>query len=280
VADATDAARAAADIVLLSPGLGVIIDAIIGSRKIFQRMRNYAIYSVTVTIRMTLTFFILTVAFDWYFPTILIVIIAILNDGTILTISKDRVNPSKSPDNWRLSELFFVAWVYAIYLVTSTIILYVIETQTNFFQHQLHLKTLDAEERRGMIYLQVSVSGQAAIFVARSVQDMSWTQRPGILLALAFMFAQLAATLIGVYGFNGYPNDISGVRGCGWAYALMVWLYCIIWYIPMDFIKKFAFIVFWGKWNFGFSFVDENWIQNLYHHPAPNKKEHTKKSVL
>jgi len=210
----------------------------------------------------------------------LIVIIAILNDGTILTISKDRVTPSKTPDNWRLSELFFVSWVFAIYLVTSTIILYVVETQTSFFQHQLHLPLLDAEERRGMIYLQVSISGQAAIFVARVQSDMSWTQRPGIFLALAFCMAQLAATFIGVYGFNGYPDDISGIRGCGWAYALMVWLWCGIWFIPMDFIKKFANIVYHGKWSFGFSFVDDNWIQNLYHHPAPNKKEHNKKSVL
>src|SRR5580765_5357474 len=88
VADATDAARAgyssllgltktcasAADIVLLSPGLGVITDAIIGSRKIFQRMRNYVLYSLAATIRISLTFMLLTVIFDFYFPTIVVAI--------------------------------------------------------------------------------------------------------------------------------------------------------------------------------------------------------------
>ena len=121
VAGATDAARAgmlsflhppllpppllhsnkyfiAADIVLMSPGLHVIIDALIGSRKIFQRMKNYATYSISVTVRIVLTFAILTVAWDFMFPTIIVVIIAILNDGTILTISKDRVKPSPEPD--------------------------------------------------------------------------------------------------------------------------------------------------------------------------------------
>jgi len=243
-------------------------------------MRNYAIYAVSVTIRMTTTFFILTVAYDWYFPTILIVIIAILNDGTILTISKDRVNPSKQPDSWKLSELFFVAWVYAIYLVTSTIIIYVIEVNTNFFQDQLHLPKLDDEQLRGMIYLQVSISGQAAIFISRSLQDFSWTQRPGFLLSCAFVLAQTVATFIGVYGFKGYPNSTAGVKGCGWAFALMVWIWCAMWYIPMDFLKKLAYVIFWGQWNFGLTFLDENWIQNLYHHPAPNKKEGNKKNIL
>ena len=44
VSGATDAARAAASIVLLTPGLSVIIDAIKESRRIFQRMNSYAIY--------------------------------------------------------------------------------------------------------------------------------------------------------------------------------------------------------------------------------------------
>ena len=49
VSDATDAARAAA-IVLLSPGLSVIIDAIKESRRIFQRMNSYAIYRIAETL--------------------------------------------------------------------------------------------------------------------------------------------------------------------------------------------------------------------------------------
>ncbi|KAG1256533.1 hypothetical protein G6F68_009740 [Rhizopus microsporus] len=52
VADASDAARSAADIVLTEPGLSVIIEALIHSRQIFQRMRNYSIYTCSVTIRV------------------------------------------------------------------------------------------------------------------------------------------------------------------------------------------------------------------------------------
>jgi H+-transporting ATPase len=54
VSGATDAARAAADITLLNPGLSVIIDSIKESRKMFQRMNSYAIYRIAETIRVLL----------------------------------------------------------------------------------------------------------------------------------------------------------------------------------------------------------------------------------
>src|ERR1035438_9094727 len=54
VNDAPDAARAAADIVLMTPGLSVIIDAVKESRKIFQRMNSYAIYRIAETLRVLL----------------------------------------------------------------------------------------------------------------------------------------------------------------------------------------------------------------------------------
>ncbi|KAL0425767.1 UNVERIFIED_CONTAM: Plasma membrane ATPase 1 [Sesamum radiatum] len=43
VADSTDAARSASDIVLTEPGLSVIISAVLTSRAIFQRMKNYTV---------------------------------------------------------------------------------------------------------------------------------------------------------------------------------------------------------------------------------------------
>lgn len=73
---------------MTEPGLSVMVDAIRESRKIFERMKNYSTYTMSVTVRVVFTFAILTFAWDWYFPTVLVLIIAILNDGTILTISR------------------------------------------------------------------------------------------------------------------------------------------------------------------------------------------------
>merc|ERR1719498_472792 len=58
VAGSTDAARAAADIVLTSEGLSVIIEAIARARMIFERMRNYCIYRIACTTQLLFFFFI------------------------------------------------------------------------------------------------------------------------------------------------------------------------------------------------------------------------------
>lgn len=263
VAGATDAARAAADIVLLAPGLSVIIDAIVGSRKIFQRMKNYAQYSIAMTIRIVFTFGLLTTIYNWYFPPLLIVILALLNDGTILTISKDRVKPSPHPDAWRLKTLFILAFIYGCYLATSSIILFEIASQSSGWFPAMGLLDLDrntyegAARLRGLIYMQVSISGQALIFVTRT-KTWSFLQRPSYLLLGAFFAAQIAATLIGVYGFRAFPGyDITRVvgnvvntnttiwgrysmLGAGWGYALVAWVWCIVWFIPLDIIKLIA----------------------------------------
>lgn len=120
VEGATDAARGAADIVLTEPGLSTIVHAIRGSRIIFQRMRNYSIYACAVTIRIVVCFAILAFAFKFDFPPFMVLIIALLNDGTIMTLSVDRVLPSSTPDSWDLAEIFAYAVAYGLYLTAST----------------------------------------------------------------------------------------------------------------------------------------------------------------
>lgn len=106
VADATDATRSASDIVLTEPGLGVIVSAVLTSRAIFQRMKNYTIYAVSITIRIVMGFMLIALIWEFDFSPFMVLIIAILNDGTIMTISKDRVKPSLTPDSWKLKEIF------------------------------------------------------------------------------------------------------------------------------------------------------------------------------
>ena len=93
VSGATDAARAAASIVLLTPGLSVIIDAIKESRKIFQRMNSYAIYRIAETLRVLLFMTLAILVFNFYPVTaVMIVMLALLNDGAILSIAYDNVH--------------------------------------------------------------------------------------------------------------------------------------------------------------------------------------------
>lgn len=74
----TDAARSAADIVLLAPGLSTIVDGIKTSRAIFQRLRSYALYRITSTIHFLLFMFIVTLVEDWNMPAVLLIMICVL----------------------------------------------------------------------------------------------------------------------------------------------------------------------------------------------------------
>jgi len=103
VSGATDAARAAASIVLLAPGLSVIIDAIKESRRIFQRMNSYAIYRITETLRVLFFMTLAILVFNFYPVTaVMIVIIAVLNDGAILSIAYDNVHYKDKPEAWNM----------------------------------------------------------------------------------------------------------------------------------------------------------------------------------
>ncbi|KAF8389390.1 hypothetical protein HHK36_026085 [Tetracentron sinense] len=236
VADATDAARGASDIVLTEPGLSVIISAVLTSRAIFQRMKNYTIYAVSITIRIVFGFMFIALIWKFDFAPFMVLIIAILNDGTIMTISKDRVKPSPLPDSWKLKEIFATGVVLGSYMALMTVIFFWAMHETNFFSDTFNVRSLrdSPKEEMAALYLQVSIISQALIFVTRS-RSWSFFERPGLLLLGAFIAAQLVATLIAVYANWGFAR----IKGTGWGWAGVIWLYTIVTYVPLD-ILKFA----------------------------------------
>ncbi|KAI9377915.1 hypothetical protein POPTR_018G006000v4 [Populus trichocarpa] len=236
VADATDAARGASDIVLTEPGLSVIISAVLTSRAIFQRMKNYTIYAVSITIRIVFGFMFIALIWKFDFAPFMVLIIAILNDGTIMTISKDRVKPSPLPDSWKLKEIFSTGVVLGGYLALMTVLFFWIMKDTDFFSDKFGVRSLrDSKyEMMAALYLQVSIVSQALIFVTRS-RSWSFVERPGLLLVSAFVVAQLIATLIAVYANWGFAH----IKGCGWGWAGVIWLFSLVTYLPLD-VLKFA----------------------------------------
>ncbi|KAH9478259.1 ATPase 6, plasma membrane-type [Psilocybe cubensis] len=239
VEGATDAARGAADIVLTEPGLSTIVHAIRQSRVIFQRMRNYSIYACAVTIRIVVCFAILAFTYKFDFPPFMILIIALLNDGTIMTLSVDRVLPSMTPDSWDLAEIFSYAVAYGIYLTASTVALVCIIKETTFFQDTFGVR-LDTDfpiasndpQLHMVIYLQVAIISQALIFVTRS-HSFFFMERPSTALMVAFCIAQLISSIIAAYGDWGFTK-IRAISG-GW--IGIVWVWNIVWFIPLDWIK-------------------------------------------
>ncbi|KAK3130929.1 hypothetical protein QOZ80_6BG0499780 [Eleusine coracana subsp. coracana] len=247
VDDATDAARGASDIVLTEPGLSVIISAVLTSRAIFQRMKNYTIYAVSITIRIVLGFMLLALIWRFDFAPFMVLIIAVLNDGTIMTISKDRVKPSPLPDAWKLNEIFATGIVLGTYQALATVLFFWAVRDTKFFTDTFGVHPIgeSREELTSAVYLQVSIISQALIFVTRA-RSWFFVERPGLLLVAAFLIAQLLATLIAVYA--DWP--FAQIKGIGWGWGAVIWLFSIVTFFPLD-IFKFAIRYFLSgkQWN-------------------------------
>ncbi|MCO5563442.1 hypothetical protein L7F22_017084 [Adiantum nelumboides] len=248
VAGATDAARSASDIVLTEPGLSVIISAVLTSRAIFQRMKNYTVYAVSITVRIVVGFLLLALIWKFDFSPFMILIIAILNDGTIMTISKDRVKPSEMPDSWKLKEIFATGIVLGVYLALMTVLFFWAVYRTHFFERTFHVRAIrdSRSQLTSAIYLQVSIISQALIFVTRS-HSWSITERPGLLLVIAFVMAQLIATFVAVYAKWGFAN----VEGIGWKWAGIIWLYSVVTYAALDVLKfSIVYILKGNPWKY------------------------------
>jgi hypothetical protein len=90
----------------------------------------------------------------------MVLIIAYLNDGTILTISKDRAEPSPKPDAWKLKELFSMGFVIGFWLTFSTIAFWVVIIYTSFFEDMGVLQAVK-EDSVCTFYNNLDVQSQA-----------------------------------------------------------------------------------------------------------------------
>jgi H+-transporting ATPase len=224
VAGATDAARAAASIVLVTPGLSVIIDAIRESRKIFQRMINYATYRIAETIRVLLLMTLSILVFNFYPVTaIMIVLLAILNDGAILSIAYDNVRYSEKPEIWNMRSVMTVATVLGVVGVIASFGLFYLG-ESVFHLSRPTIQTL--------MYLKLSVAGHITVFVVRT-RGPFWSIKPARILLLAVIGTQIVATFIAVYGL--------GMVAIGWKWAGFVWAYALAWFIVNDRVKLLTY---------------------------------------
>ena len=224
VAGSTDAAKSAADIVFTESGLSTIINAVKESRKIFQRMNNYALYRIDETIRVLLFITLSILVFNFYPVTsLMIVLLALLNDAPIMTIAYDNVKYSDLPEKWDMRTLLSMATILGIFgVATSFGILYI----------GLDIFHLTHEVLQSFIYLKLSVAGHLTMFVART-KGHFWSIKPAKILFIAIIVTQMIATLITVYGFL--------LPAMGWSLALFVWGYALTAFVITDFLKVYIY---------------------------------------
>ncbi len=221
VSGATDAARAAADLVLTAPGLSVIVNAVEEARRIFERMNSYAIYRVTETIRIMFFMVSAMLLYDFYpITAVMIILLALLNDIPIMSIAKDNTWLDPKPVRWQMRRVLTIATVLGLIGVAETLLLLVI-VHTWLGLGMLAVQTI--------VFLKLSIAGHMTLFVARTQRPMLKPPFPAPILLVAILGTQVIAALIAGFGIL--------VTAIPWSYIGLIWLYCLVWVFIEDHAK-------------------------------------------
>jgi H+-transporting ATPase len=225
VSGATDAARAAADLVLTAPGLSVITTGIEEARRIFERMTSYAIYRISETIRVLLFMTLSILIFNFYPVTaVMIVLLALFNDFPIMMIAYDNAPVAERPVRWDMPVTLTLAVLLGVLGVIASFILFWIA------ERYLHLGRATVQT---IIFLKLLVAGHLTIYLTRNKGAIWQRPLPSWKLFVATETTQVLGTLAAVYGWLITP--------IGWHYALLVWAYSMAWFMVNSGFKIMAY---------------------------------------
>ncbi|KAG0259918.1 hypothetical protein DFQ27_003808 [Actinomortierella ambigua] len=241
----TDAARSAADIVLLAPGLSTIVDGLLTSRAIFQRMRSYALYRITSTVHFLMFFFVVVMAYDWSLPARLLILICILNDAATLVISVDNAKISPHPDKWRIGQLISLSIILGACLTALSF--------AHFYTFWYHFGYQPVEDSplESVMYLHISSAPHFTIFSTR-LAGYFWENLPSPLFSIVIIGTQIVALLM--VGFGGLTKAIP------WGQAVVILLISFGYFVILDFVKVQIFRI----WSFELT---------AYAAPTPQRRE-------
>ncbi|BAF70041.1 plasma-membrane proton-efflux P-type ATPase [Nitratiruptor sp. SB155-2] len=244
VSGATDAARAAADIILMAPGLRVIVDAIKEARVIFERMKSYTIFRIAETIRIIVFMTLAIVVFNFYpLTAIMIIVLALLNDIPILAIAYDNTKVRKMPVRWDMHEMLVLSsWLGVAGVISSFLIFYIVMVYLKTHPESAHflpdvpiwvnMQDNDAwlSFVQSIFFAKMVIAGHGTIYNTR-IDDWFFKRPwPSWILFGATFSTRVLGTIIAVYGF-GLMMPI------GWDWAIFMWAYALTWFVFNDAVK-------------------------------------------
>jgi H+-transporting ATPase len=253
VSGATDAARAAASLVLTAPGLSVIINAVEAARRIFERMNSYAIYRITETIRIMVFVVLAMIVFNFYpITAIMIILLAFLNDVPIMTIAYDHTGLEPNPVHWNMQRVIAVATVMGLTGVAGSFLMLYLAVDW------LHLTIPQIQT---YIFLKMAVAGHLTLFVSRSKGFFLKKPYPAPIMIWSAVGTKLLGTFLAAYGF-GLITPIT------WREIALIWGYSISWAFLTDWTKIRVYRHFGmaGKRHKNFLKTVK---QPLHHHSVP-----------
>ena len=243
VSGATDAARAAADIVLMAPGLTVIVDAIEQARIVFERMKSYVVYRIAETVRILMFMTLSIVLFDFYpITAIMIIILALLNDIPIMAIAYDNTKVEEKPVRWDMKNVFILStWLGIAGVLSSFAIFYIVMIYLKANPQSAFLPELpmwvDINDEKSFLgfvqtlfFVKLIIAGHYTIFNTRIADWFFKKPHPSWQLFFASFITALLGTALGLYSFDLLPR-------INWQWALFLWVYVSIWFVFNDIIK-------------------------------------------
>jgi hypothetical protein len=167
-------------------------------------------------------------------PVIALVLITILNDGTIISIAYDHVVPHKYPEKWRLPRVIIEATLLGGVACVSSIVLLELAmnagSKDDVLSDVFGMKTLVYNQVTCLMYLKVSISDFLTVFAART-QGFFFMRKPGTALAIAFVVATTASSIF------AHLWPFVGMEGLPGEYILFTWIYCILCFFVQDICK-------------------------------------------
>jgi len=267
---ATDAAKAAADIVLTEAGLSTIVEGILISRRIWCRVRSFLTYRIAATLQLLTFFFIAVFAYrpneympknwekdpefmdttEWppffHMPVLMLMLITLLNDGTLITIGYDLAVAPKTPPKWNLPFLFSMAFVQAfVAMISSVNLLYILlhSWDEGSLMRQLGLGGISYGKITSSIYLKVSVSDFLTLFSARAGGDWFFMVKPAPILLCGAMIALSCSTCFAMFWPKSYPDGIQTeglIESPPYMLEVFVWSWSLTWWLVEDAAKVFC----------------------------------------
>ncbi len=237
VSGATDAARAAAALILTAPGLGTIVNAVDEARRIFERMLSYTVYRVAMTIDIMVFVVLATVLLDFRpLTAVMIILLALLDDIPIMAIAYDRTKVSPKPVVWNMHRTLTIAsWLGLLSVIESFGLLYLGREAWQ----------LGNDELQSIMFLQLVAGGHLLLLLTRTQGFFFRPPLPSPILLGAIFGTQVVAILMcGI----GWP-----VPQLGWGTIGLVWLYNLAWMVVLDVMKVGAYRMLdhRGKHDFG-----------------------------
>lgn len=219
VEGATDAARSAADIVFLAPGLSAIIDALKTSRQIFHRMYAYVVYRIALSLHLEIFLGLWIAILDTSLDINLIVFIAIFADVATLAIAYDNAPYSQKPVKWNLARLWGMSVILGIILAIGSWI----SLTTMFLPKGGIIQNFGAID--GVMFLEISLTENWLIFITRAVGPF-WSSIPSWQLAGAVFAVDVIATMFTLFGWwsQNWTDIVSVVRIWIWS----IGVFCVM----------------------------------------------------